>query len=295
MNNSQDAEVIKRLSTLVNVPDFEKEAKKQIREDIWEYYRGGANFEQTLKLNISAFDEIRLRPRFFCRDLTNRNLSTKVSGINVDFPIGIAPTAMQRMAHPLGEIGTAKACQLMNTIYIMSTLSTTSIEEVALAVPGATKWFQLYIFKDRKTSVELVRRAENAGFKAIVITVDVPIAGQRYHDMRNKFSLPSNLRLANLPVQMGKNKDASAFLQYIANNIDPSITWKDFEWFTKQTKLPVFAKGILTQEDAQLAISHGASAIVVSNHGARQLDSVAASVSCLHPYISPINELIYFS
>lgn len=267
---------------LINVREFEEEAKKRIPKNAWEYYRSGANYELSLRESEAAFDRLRIRPRFFNQDLSNRDLRTQIFGHGLNFPIGVSPTAMQKMAHPLGEVATAKACEAMKTIYTMSTLSTSSIEEVALAAPGATKWFQLYIYKDRKMSLDLVRRAEVAGFKAIVITVDLPIPGQRYDDLRNKFVLPSNLRLANIPPQLARmshEEDSSGFVSYVTKQFDATLTWKDFEWFQKQTKLPVLAKGILTVEDALLAVAHGASGIVVSNHGARQLDSVPASVN----------------
>lgn len=170
----------------------------------------------------------------------------------------------------------------MGTIYIMSTLATWSAEDIAREAPRAVKWLQLYIYKNREASLNLVRRAERCGFSALVVTVDLPIMGQRYDDMRNLFVLPAPYKLANLPddlASMAGTREGSGASNYVSDAFDASLTWKDVEWFKNQTKLPVIVKGILTAEDAILAVDHGASAIIVSNHGARQLDTVPASVS----------------
>ncbi|XP_015792329.1 hydroxyacid oxidase 1 [Tetranychus urticae] len=272
------------LQTLVNIRDFEIEAKKRISKNAWGYYKSGANYEITLKENENAFNRLRLRPRFFNKDVSHVNLQTKVFGQKIAFPIGVSPTAMQRMANPIGEIGTARACQKMGTIYTMSTLATWSVEDIGREAPNGIKWLQLYIYKNREASLNLVRRAESAGFTALVVTVDLPITGQRYDDMRNQFVLPEPYKLANLPGDlsvMGDKKDGSGLQNYVSDAFDASLTWKDVEWFKNQTSLPLIVKGILTAEDAILAVAHGAKGIVVSNHGARQLDTVPTSIEVL--------------
>jgi (S)-2-hydroxy-acid oxidase len=182
-----------------------------------------------------------------------------------------------------------KACQSMGTIMILSTIATSSIEEVSKAAPNAIKWFQLYIYKDRNVTRELVKRAENSGFKALVLTVDTPMFGHRFADSRNRFHLPPHLRMANFDkgniesdsIQNSPTNDSSGLNDYALSLFDPSITWKDVEWLKSITSLPIVLKGILTREDALLAIKYGASAILVSNHGARQLDGVPATVSLI--------------
>jgi (S)-2-hydroxy-acid oxidase len=169
---------------------------------------------------------------------------------------------------------------------ILSTIANSSIEEVSKASPNAIKWFQTYIYKDRNVTQDLVKRAENNGFKAIVLTVDTPILGHRFADTRNKFRLPSNLRLANFDIRKIESESKQNSYSYDCPELvyslklfDPSIIWKDVEWLKSITSLPIVLKGILTREDALLALKYGVSAILVSNHGARQLDGVPATVS----------------
>ena len=174
----------------------------------------------------------------------------------------------------------------------LSTIATSSIEEVAKAAPEGPKWFQLYIYKDRNITRQLVKRAENAGFKALVLTVDTPMFGQRLADSRNRFHLPPHLRMANFDrggsasdsIQDSPTKDTSGLAEYALSLFDPSVTWKDIEWLKSITRLPLVLKGILTREDALLALKHGANAILVSNHGARQLDGVPSTVSSVYLY-----------
>lgn len=176
------------------------------------------------------------------------------------------------------------ACEEAGTVMILSTISTSSIEEVAAAAPKANKWFQLYIYKDRTVTRSLISRAERAGFRALVLTVDTPFFGTRQADVRNKFCLPPHLSLANLksetvPQMTAPGGQASGLNEYASSLFDPSLTWKDVLWLKSITKLPILVKGILTSEDAITAVEHGVSGIIVSNHGARQLDHVSATVS----------------
>lgn len=202
---------------------------------------------------------------------------------------------MQRMAHPDGEIANVKACAREGVVMILSTISTSSIEDVAQAGPDAIKWFQLYIYKDRSVTRRLVERAEKNGFKGLVLTVDTPFFGTRVADSRNKFCLPRHLKLANLEretaLQMGAPSGQSSGLnEYAASLFDASLTWTDVDWLSTITSLPILVKGLLTADDALEAVKHNVSAIIVSNHGARQLDHVPATVcvqftNCFHFYL----------
>lgn len=180
-----------------------------------------------------------------------------------------------KLAHPRGELATAEGVEQMGTIMILSTLSTTSIEDLASSYPNLTKWFQLYLFYDRSESLKLIQRAERSGFKAIVLTVDAPKFGSRRKDMRNNFKIARGF-LANFDQKASQNLQN---LEYI----DASLKWSDLEWLHEVTRLPILVKGILTPEDSLLAFRYGASAVIVSNHGGRQLDGVPATVSTIQP------------
>ncbi|XP_034231733.1 hydroxyacid oxidase 1 isoform X2 [Thrips palmi] len=221
------------------------------------------------------------------RDVTHRSTATAALGEAVSVPFGVSPTAMQRMAHPDGELANVRAVAKMGGVFILSTLSTSSIEEVAEAAPDATRWFQLYIYKDRSVTEQLVRRAEKAGYRALVLTVDAPVFGNRRADARHKFALPSHLRLANLEglgqekTKMSSAKSGSGLNEYTNKLFDQSVNWKDVEWLKSFTTLPLVLKGVLTKEDALMGAELGVAAIFVSNHGARQLDGVPASIEAL--------------
>lgn len=270
-------------SLLVCVADYEEKAKKILEKSALDYYRSGAGDEYTLKLNKQAFNRLRILPRFL-RDVSNINTECNIFGTILKWPFGVSPTAMQKLAHPDGEIANARAAGNTGCIFILSTLSTTSIEELAENAPNTHKWLQLYIYKNRLITENLIRRAENVGFKAIVLTIDAPLFGIRRSDVRNKFSLPSHLKLANFTgIQADGviSQGASGINEYVASQFDPTLTWKDVKWLVQFTKLPIILKGILTVEDALLAYHYGCKGIIVSNHGARQLDGVPASIEIL--------------
>jgi 4-hydroxymandelate oxidase len=206
-------------------------------------------------------------------------------------PILIAPVALPGLAHPEGEIATVKAASAAKTLTILATLSTTSIEDAMAAATGPV-WFQLYVFRDRAITASLVQRAEAAGCKAVVLTVDMPMQGKRERDVRNRFTLPDNLCLKNFAQagfqQLPKNVAGSGLAAYVASLLDPALTWKDIEWLVRVTKLPVLVKGILRADDALRAVNHGASGIIVSNHGARQLDTTPATISVLPEIVDKV-------
>ncbi|XP_061892403.1 hydroxyacid oxidase 1 [Entelurus aequoreus] len=281
----------------VCVSDFEAEAKKVLPKAVYDYYRSGAEEETTLADNVAAFKRWRLIPRVL-RDVSSVDLSVSVLGHQLTMPLCVAATAMQRMAHPHGETATARACQALGTGMMVSSWATSTIEEVMSAMttsPGAggVLWLQLYIYKDRQLTLSLVRRAEEAGYKAIFVTVDTPYLGRRLDDMRNCFKLPSHLRLSNfstdsLSFSEGDYGSDSGLAVYVAKAIDPTLCWDDINWLKKHTRLPVIVKGIVTGEDAALAVKHGVDGILVSNHGARQLDGVSATLDVLEEVVGAV-------
>jgi 4-hydroxymandelate oxidase len=211
-----------------------------------------------------------------------------VLGDPLSFPVMLAPTAGHKMCCAEGEFATARAAASAGIIQVLSTLSTTKMEEVASAT-DAPKWFQLYIYKDRKVTRHLVERAEASGFRALCVTVDVPVIGNRERDRRNAFTFPPEFPLANLvdvhlehlPIGVVGAASESGLGAYIASKWDPSLTWDDIDWVRSLTHLPLVIKGILVAEDARLAAEHGAAAVIVSNHGGRQLDGAPSGIEAL--------------
>lgn len=263
----------------VNVNEFSALARNVLPKMIYDFYAGGAEDEWTLRENVAAFQRIRLRPRVLV-DVSNVDLSTTILGFKISAPIMIAPTAMHKLAHPEGELATARAAAAAGTIMVLSFSSTSTVEEVA-ATCDAVRFFQLYVYKNRSISAVLVRRAERAGYKAIVLTADTPKLGRREADIRNKLVVPT---LKNLEGLLSINMDTekgSGLASYASQTLDSSFSWKDIKWLQSLTSLPILIKGILTAEDAELAIQAGFAGIIVSNHGARQLDFVSSSIVAL--------------
>ncbi|CAH2229900.1 hydroxyacid oxidase 1-like [Pararge aegeria] len=269
----------------ISVKDLEDAASESLPKAVREYYKSGATEEYTLAENRRAFQRLRIRPKCLV-GLKNCDLSTTVLGEKVTMPLGISPTAMQRMAHPDGETANVKAAGAEGIIYTLSIIATSSIEEVAEAAPNALKWFQFYIYYDREVTRKLLLRAEQAGYKALVLTVDTPAFGIRRADIRNKFALPRHLRLANFD-DLSKIK-GSGLSKYMTNTFDKSITWDDIKWLKSVTKLPIVAKGILRGDDAVKAVEAGCSGILVSNHGARQLDGVPSTIEALPEIVEAV-------
>lgn len=272
---------------MVNVSEYEKLAKEKLPKMVFDYYASGAEDEYTLKDNRHAFERIWFRPRILV-DVSKVDLTTTILGFKISMPIMVAPTAMQKMAHPEGELATARATAAAGTIMTLSSWATSSVEEVSSCGPGI-RFFQLYVYKDRNVVAQLVRRAESAGFKAIALTVDTPRLGRREADIKNRFVLPPFLTLKNFEgLDLGKMDKASdsGLAAYVAGQIDRSLSWKDVKWLQTITKLPILVKGILTAEDTRLALQCGAAGIIVSNHGARQLDYVPATINALEEVVA---------
>ncbi|XP_072369857.1 2-Hydroxyacid oxidase 2 isoform X3 [Scyliorhinus torazame] len=267
--------------SLVCLSDFEAYAKEHLPKTTWDYYAAGADECCTRDDNLMAYKRIRLRPRML-RDVSVTDTRATIQGMEISFPIGIAPTAFHCMAWHDGEMSTARAAESMNTCYIASTYATCSLEEISAAAPNGFRWFQLYVYRNRKFSEQLVHRVEAHGFKAIVLTVDVPYTGKRRNDIRNNFKLPPHLKAKNLDGLFEDHTEAEVY-GVPANSLDPSICWKDIYWLQSLTRLPIIIKGILTKEDAELAVEHGVQGIIVSNHGGRQLDGGPATAVEISP------------
>lgn len=259
----------------------------------YDYYAGGALDEVTLRRNESAFDDIRLRYRVL-RDVSTRDLTTTVLGAEIAMPILVAPTAFHQLAHVEGEVATARAAGRSGTVMILSTLSNRPIEDVVAATTGPT-WFQLYVYKDRGLTRDLVARAERAGCTALVLTVDAPFLGSRERDIRNRFELPAHLAASNLtgnPELVPVEHNASELASYVGQMFDASLTWEVVDWLAGVTEIPILVKGIVHPEDARLAVEHGASAVIVSNHGGRQLDTAPATIEVLPEIVDAVDGAI---
>jgi (S)-2-hydroxy-acid oxidase len=274
------------MDQITNVMEYQAIAKEKLPKMIYDYYASGAEDQWTLQENRNAFARILFRPRILV-DVSKIDMTTTFLGFKISMPIMIAPTAMQKMAHPEGEYATARAASAADTIMTLSSWATSSVEEVASTGPGI-RFFQLYVLKDRNVVAQLVRRAEGAGFKAIALTVDTPRLGRREADIKNRFTLPPHLTLKNFEgLDLGKidKIDDSRLASYVSEQIDRSLNWKDVKWLQTITHLPILVKGVLTAEDARLAVQAGVAGIIVSNHGARQLDYVPATIMALEEVV----------
>lgn len=267
----------------LNLREAESLARERLPAATFDYYAGGACDEVTLAENCRAFDRIALRYRVLV-DVSRREMGTTLLGVQVTAPIVVAPMAFQRLAHPDGELGTARAAGTLGLLMTASTFATASLEEIAEAATGPL-WFQLYVHQDRELTRDLVQRAAAAGYRALVLTVDVPEIGRRERDERNGFQLSPDLRVANFipktsdPLQA--ESEGSRLRTFIHGMRDASFSWKDLDWLAGLSKLPIVLKGIVRGDDARRALDHGAAGIVVSNHGGRQLDGAVATVDAL--------------
>jgi len=263
----------------LNVWDFERLAAERLDEGARGYYAGGAGDELTLQDNVEAFRRRRLRPRMLV-DVEACTTATTVLGQEVSMPLLVAPVAFQRVAHPDGEVAMARAAKAAGTIMCLSTLATATPAEVAAT--GAPLWFQLYVFRDEGVTHELIAQARDGGFRALVLTIDAPVRGNRERDVRSAFTIPDDIRIA--PLGRGGITPKQVF-----DDISASLTWHDLERICSESGLPLLVKGVLTAEDAELACRHGASGIVVSNHGGRQLDGVPATLDVLEEVVEAVD------
>ncbi len=264
---------------ILNLLELEAAAKTNLKPMAFDYYVSGAEDEITLLENREAFGRLKLHYRVLT-GVTERNLETELFGQKISMPVIIAPTAFQRMAHTDGELATAGASQQAKTIMTLSTIASTSLEEVRASQPNLPMWFQMYLYKDKAISLELLRRAEAAGVQALALTVDTPILGRRERDIRNQFQLPDGISLGNLMGGLPKGM-GSGLSAYVQHMFKMDLSFADLEWLRNNTKLPILVKGICHTDDATKSLEHGADGIWVSNHGGRQLDTAPATISVL--------------
>jgi len=271
---------------LLNVWDYERAAEERLDPAAFAYIAGGANDEWTLRENRAAFARWVLRPRMLV-DVSEVTPATTVLGSDMALPVLVAPTAFQRMAHPEGETAMARGAAAAGAVMCLSTAATATIEEVAAAAPHGSRWFQLYWSRDREVVRDMVERAEGQGYSAVIVTVDLPELGRRERDLRTGFEVPEDVPIPAFLALAGR---AGVTPDQLTLLVDNSLTWRDLEWLRSVTSLPILVKGILTAEDAALACEAGVEGIVVSNHGGRQLDGVAASLDVLPEIVEMVGD-----
>ena len=258
---------------MINIADYVAAASEKVDPAVWCYFEGGAGDEVTLRANVASYGRWRFRPRMLV-DVSEVTTATTLLGTPVSMPLGVAPFAMQRLIDPEGEVATARAASAAGALMCVSTLTTSTHAEIAAAGIGP-RWLQLYVLSDRQRTLDHIQEARETGYSAVVLTVDLPYVGRRERDVRLGFPNPPpdlHLPYANL------------------FETTPTLAWTDIEWIRAEADLPLVIKGVLTHEDAALAVEHGAEAVWVSNHGGRQLDGVAAGLDALPEVVEAVAE-----
>ncbi len=266
---------------------LEARARELLRPAVYDYFAGGADDETTVSANQAAWSEIHFRPRVLV-DASSVDRGVELLGRRLPSPVALAPTAFHRLAHPDGERATARGAG--GRLMVASAMSTVSIEEIVAAGSGPV-WLQLYVFRDRGLSEALVRRAEAAGCTGICLTVDVPVQGNRRRDVRNHFTLPDDIEMANfhgLVQSQLPEGEGSGLMRFIGSQFDPTLGWEAVDWLRAVTTLPLILKGIQHPDDGRRAVDTGADAIVVSNHGGRQLDGADATARMLPDVVAAV-------
>ena len=260
---------------------LEAAARECLDRGVYDYIAGGADAEATVADNLAAWSRLRLRPHVL-RDVAEVSTAATLLGRRVPTPLLVAPMAYHRMCHPDGEAASAAGAATAGALYVLSTQATMSVEDVAQAAPEAVRWFQVYVVRDRGWTAELVARAAAAGYRALVLTVDVPLLGNRLRDLRNDFRLPTGLKPANAPpAGASRQRELEVDVLAQAGQFDPGLTPEVIGWLAERSGLPVVVKGVLRGDDAAACVDAGAAGIVVSNHGGRQLDTVVATADAL--------------
>jgi 4-hydroxymandelate oxidase len=271
------------IETACCLDDIERAAAAVLPADVWDFVAGGSGGERTLEANRAALDRVFLTPRVL-RDVSRCTTESRLLGRPVRMPVAVAPVAYQGLVHPDGELAAARAAKAAGVPFTVSTLSSVPLDEIA-AVGGAV-WFQLYWLREHEDSLELARRAEDAGCEALMLTVDVPWMGRRLRDVRNRFVLPDSVRAANIgsgssSAAHRRTANASAVATHTGQAFSSAVTWACVEALRESTPLPLVLKGVLAPEDAMRAAEFGVDAVVVSNHGGRQLDGAIPSIDAL--------------
>ncbi len=266
-------------------------ARAALPADIWGYLQGGSGAERTLRSNRAAFDRVALRPRVLV-DVAEISLHTSVFGVDWGVPFGVAPMAYHRLADPEGEVASAGAAGAVGAAFVSSIFASRTFSDMAAATTGP-RWQQLYWLRDRDALADVVARAEESGAGALVLTVDAPRVAARPRDLASSFVLPDDIQAVNVdPAVMGSTHAAaagtSAIQRHSAERFDQTVTWTDLPWLRARTSLPLLLKGVLTEEDARLAVEHGVDGVIVSNHGGRQLDAALPSLDALPAIVDAV-------
>lgn len=305
----------RRLAKCANIDDLRLLAKRRLPGGVFDYFDGAAEDEIAKANNSAAFGNIELRSRILT-DVSTIDTSTTIMGQSVPFPIALSPTGFTRIAHPQGELAVARVAGSLGLPYTLSTLGTRSIEDVAAVATGPL-WYQLYVWRDRGLSRELVQRAKAAGYKAIMLTVDTAVFGRRERDVRRGFTLPPKIGLEtfidgirhprwtwefvrNDPITFSAvvgradvdGSRAVSLADYVNSQFDPTLSWKDLEWIREESGLPLMLKGIQCREDAGIAADLGVDAIALSNHGGRQFDGAPAPIALLPEVLDQVGDRI---
>ncbi|MFI0946807.1 alpha-hydroxy acid oxidase [Streptomyces sp. NPDC021086] len=264
--------------------EYEAAARERLPRSVWDFFAGGSGSESMLSAGREALDRLRLRPRCLV-DVSHCDPGVSLLGARLAAPVGVAPMAYHRLAHPEGEVATARAAGTAGALLTVSMFASRTLEDIAAAADGPL-WLQLYWLRHRESMVRLIHRAEAAGYRALVLTVDAPRVAHRPRDVRNGFAVPEGVRAVNVDATVmsashGGRSGRSAIARHAREQFDASIGWADLAWLRERTSLPLVLKGILTAEDAEIAVQHGIEAIVVSNHGGRQLDFAVPAVEAL--------------
>jgi L-lactate dehydrogenase (cytochrome) len=304
----------RRLSKVASVEDLRRIARRRLPRGVFDYIDGGAEDERTLANNSAAYARIEFRPRVL-REVGDVDPSTTLLGRPLPYPLVLAPTGYTRVADPQGELAVARAAERAGLPYSLSTMATRSIEDVA-AVSNGPKWFQVYTFRDRGLVKDMIARAAEAGYEAIMPTVDLAVLGQRDRDVRRGFTMPPKLGLGTLldgaihpgwtwafarsePIVFanvaqhgvgGGSSTAVSMAAYASMKFDPNLSWRDIEWMRSIWDGPMIIKGIQCVEDAVLAAEHGVEAVALSNHGGRQLDSAPTPIDLVAPVVDAVGD-----
>jgi 4-hydroxymandelate oxidase len=271
---------------VLDLENLEHRARERLSATTYDYFAGGADDETTLADNAAAWKRIRLVPRVM-RDVSTISIATEVLGTPMGIPVMVGPWAFQALAHPEGEKATARGAAAAGAVMVVSTVSTTSLEDVARAAV-APLWFQFYLLRDRGMTGDLLRRAQAAGYRALVMTVDkLPVPGRRRRLAADRFSLPETTSIPNFDYVVPEGHDTGPD-GYLRGLLDPSVTFADVEWACAECRLPLVVKGILSPDDAVSAVEAGAAGIIVSNHGGRQLDGAIATADALPAIVDAV-------